>query len=268
MLLSSLAGMILNWQTTTHPIQAILALIGIGLLACAGGAINQILDQHIDKKMTRTKNSPIPQGNISTKNAVVFIITIIVLGLVTLYRTTNMLTIYLTLFAMFGYSFIYTLGLKYITSQNIVIGGITGAMPPLLGWSAITGTISYEPVLLVLIIYTWTPPHFWALSIAKFNDYKKSPIPMLPVTHSIKFTKQCILLYMIITASLSLMPYALNMTSIIYLYLVIIPNIKYIYLGIKLYRDDKNTTAMQNFLFSIQYLIAIFLLIIADHLFL
>lgn len=262
MMLSAATGMIMSNKAELFP--GIIALFGISLLSCSGGALNQLLDQKIDSQMSRTKNRPLPKGSISNMHAMLFILTMIISGIICLIYTTNILTISLTLFAMFGYSFIYTLGLKHLTPQNIVIGGITGAMPPLLGWSAATNSISYQPLLLVLIIYTWTPPHFWALAIAKYDDYKKSKIPMLPITHGVKFTKRCILAYIFITSALAMLPFALNICGLLYLAIVVILNVRYISLGILLYKDRSNKRAMQNFLFSIYYLMVLFGAILID----
>ena len=267
MLLSAAVGMIINENFARTWGMALFSLLGIGVLACAGGAINQLLDQEIDLKMSRTKNRPLPKGTVSKKNAIILIVILILIGVTTLSYSSNDLTLYLTIFAMFGYSFIYTLGLKHLTSQNIVIGGITGAMPPLLGWCAVAGSISYQPLILVMIIYTWTPAHFWALAIAKYNDYAKLEIPMLPLTHGVNFTKRSIMLYTIITASIAYLPYTLNMTGIIYLICISILNLKYLALGLKLYFEENNKSAMPNFLFSISYLALLFSAILIDNLF-
>lgn len=262
MMLSAATGMIMTDKAEL--LTGIISLLGISLLSCSGGALNQLLDQKIDSQMSRTKNRPLPKGSISSMHAMLFILAMIISGIICLIYTTNILTISLTLFAMFGYSFIYTLGLKHLTPQNIVIGGITGAMPPLLGWCAVTNSISYQPLLLVLLIYTWTPPHFWALAIAKKDDYAKSQIPMLPVTHGIKFTKRCILAYIFITAALAILPFALNISGLVYFTVAVLLNIRYIYLGILLYKDPSNKCAMQNFLFSISYLMVLFAGILID----
>ena len=266
MLFSALVGIVLAPNESISWYQITSFLVGIGLVSGAGGTINQLLDKKVDEKMSRTKHRPMPSGSISSLEAICFAIILAVSGISILAATTNILAIYLTLIAMFGYAFIYTLVLKYVTPQNIVIGGITGALPPLIGWVCVTGKISHEPLLLVLIIYSWTPAHFWALAIAKYKDYEKSTVPMLPVTHGIAHTKRCILVYTLITIALSFLLFILNISGMLYLALVSALNCRYIYLALKLLLENGTSYAMPNFIFSINYLIYLFTIILVDHL--
>ena len=183
------------------------AMLGIALLSSAAAAINHIVDEKIDTIMGRTHNRPLPEGRITVTNAIVFAISIAVLGFIILYALVNPLTAFLTLAGLVGYSFIYTMYLKRATPQNITIGGLAGAIPPLLGWTAMTNEVAPNALLLVLIIFTWTPPHFWALAIHRKNDYAKVNIPMLPVTHGVSFTKTQILLYTVLLFVVCLLPY-------------------------------------------------------------
>ena len=217
LVLTALVGMSLSvpgglpWQLLLP------AMLGIGLLSSAAAAINHIVDEKIDTIMGRTHNRPLPEGRISVHNAIVFAVSLAVIGFIMLYALVNPLTAFLTLSGLVGYSFVYTLYLKRATPQNITIGGLAGAIPPLLGWTAMTNEISANALLLVLIIFTWTPPHFWALAIHRKNDYAKVNIPMLPVTHGIEFTKTQILLYTVLLFVVSLLPYLVGMSNWLYL---------------------------------------------------
>lgn len=265
MLFSALVGMLLSYKPSFDWYKVLLSLSGIGLLAGSGGAINHIIDKKIDQKMKRTKNRPLPKGKVTTLHAICLAATLAASGTYLLWVYTNPLATYLTAAAMIGYAFIYTGILKHTTPQNIVIGGINGALPPLIGWVSLTGEIAPEPLLLVLIIFVWTPPHFWALAIARYDDYVKSNVPMLPATHGIKFTKLCILLYAVITAITTIIPYIINMSGMFYLIGVIGLNARFLYLATQLYKEPGNKLAMPTFLFSIKYLMLLFLLILVDH---
>ena len=207
MLLCALVGIILASDTLLPLIEILVPLVGIGLCSGSAAAINQIIDREADAEMARTDKSPIPQGEISVTNASIFAFVIGLLGVLILVYFVNSLTAILTIFALGGYAFIYTIFLKRATPQNIVIGGLAGAAPPLLGWASVTNTIEPNALILVLIIFIWTPPHFWALAIYRKDDYAKQSIPMLPVTHGVAFTKLQIVLYTIILFLVSLFPY-------------------------------------------------------------
>ena len=198
MILTTIIGMILAINYENAPvdlIKASLSIIGIFFLASAAAIFNQLADQKIDAIMLRTNKRPLPQGTISTYNAFIFGLTLTIIGVSILYFYVNSITAILTFLTLIGYAVVYTLFLKKLTPQNIVIGGIAGATPPLLGWTAITNSIAAEPLLLVLIIFVWTPPHFWALAIYRHKDYKNAKVPMLPITHGIEYTKLNILCY-------------------------------------------------------------------------
>src|SRR3989338_8865765 len=266
MLMTAAVGMLLAVSSLFPWKVFFAALIGIGLSACAGGVINQLIDVRIDKAMERTKKRPLPTGIISTKDAIYFASILGITGMVILILFVNSLTAILTFLTLAGYAFFYTVFLKRTTPQNIVIGGIAGAMPPLLGWTAISGHIDYAGLLMVLIIFIWTPPHFWALSIAKYEDYKKiKHIPMLPVTHGLKFTQLFVLLYTALLTAVSLLPFVIDMSGLIYLIRALVLNAIFLYWAIKLYRTGDKKVAMKTFYYSIFYLGALFTIILIDH---
>jgi len=267
MILTSLVGMCLAPSETVPWMTMLLGNIGIGMVAGAAAALNHLADQHIDKEMRRTQHRPLVKGKISSRNCIIFSTVLGMSGLVLLIYLVNPLTALLTFFSLIGYAGIYTLYLKYATPQNIVIGGIAGAAPPLLGWTAVTNAISHEALLLVLIIFVWTPPHFWALAIHRLEDYKKVQVPMLPITHGVKFTKINILLYTILLTCVSLLPYLINMSGKIYLTGTVIADLIFLHHAIKLF-DNKNTAqAIKTFYYSIYYLGIIFILLLIDHYF-
>lgn len=265
MLLSAAVGMLLGYRAPFPWWQAFSALIGIGLVAAAGGAANQIVDMRRDQAMRRTQDRPLATGALSLTEAVGVAAILGISGTSLLWHVSNPLATILTLSAMTGYVVIYTMILKHITPQNIVLGGINGALPPLLGWVSLYGTISAPPLLLVLIIYTWTPPHFWALAIAKYDDYAATGTPMLPVTHGIPYTKLQIILYTCLLSIITLLPIAIGMSGALYGLGMLYLNAHYIYLNIQLYREAQHTYAMPSFVFSIRYLLLLFLFILADH---
>jgi len=267
MLLTALVGMLLalpksNSVTLTT---FILSLLGIGLTASAGAAFNHLAEQHIDAKMSRTKFRPLPAGLISPLHAFIFASLLLTMGMLLLLLYVNTLTALLTFLTFSGYAGIYTLVLKRLTPQNIVIGGLSGAMPPLLGWTAMTNHLDANAWLLVLIIFVWTPPHFWALAIAKIEDYKKSNIPMLPVTHGLRFTQFNILLYSILLFVCTLLPFVSGLFSWFYLGSVIILNLVNLSLAIKLWLAPNKPLAHRLFRFSIIYLALIFVFMLIDH---
>ncbi len=241
-------------------------LLGIGLAAASGAAINHVVDEHIDRIMERTKNRPLVTGGVEHKNALIFAVSLGVLGIAILVAFVNLLTAVLTFFSLVGYALIYTMYLKRATPQNIVLGGAAGAAPPLLGWTAVTGSVETEALLLFLIIFIWTPPHFWALAIRRREEYAKADIPMLPVTHGVEFTKIQILLYTILLFIVTLMPFIIQMSGLIYLSGAIALGIGFLYYAIKLYRDkEPNVIAMKTFGYSIFYLSLLFGFLLADH---
>ena len=266
MLITSLIGSLLATNGSNfNPLLILISLIGIGLCAASAAAINQVVDQKVDANMSRTSERPIPQGEISSSKAISFAIVIGLIGYAILYRYVNVLTAYLTIASLIGYAIIYTVFLKRATPQNIVIGGLAGAAPPLLGWSSITGSIDPNALLLVLIIFAWTPPHFWALAIHRKDEYAKENIPMLPVTHGISFTKLQIILYTIIMLLVSLFPYFVMMSGVFYLVSALVLGSIFLWYAFRLYVDDTNSLAMPTFQYSIYYIFLIFLALLIDH---
>ena len=266
MLITSLIGSLLATNGSNfNPLLILISLIGIGLCAASAAAINQVVDQKVDANMSRTSERPIPQGEISSSKAISFAIVIGLIGYAILYRYVNALTAYLTIASLIGYAIIYTVFLKRATPQNIVIGGLAGAAPPLLGWSSITGSIDPNALLLVLIIFAWTPPHFWALAIHRKDEYAKENIPMLPVTHGISFTKLQIILYTIIMLLVSLFPYFVMMSGAFYLVSALVLGLIFLWYAFRLYGDDSNSLAMPTFQYSIYYIFLIFLALLIDH---
>ena len=244
----------------------IFGLLGIGLAAASGAAINHVVDEHIDALMERTKNRPLPTGGLSQGKALTFALLLGAIGIGILFLFINTLTAILTFFSLVGYALIYTMYLKRATPQNIVLGGAAGAAPPLLGWTAVTGQVETEALLLFLIIFIWTPPHFWALAIRRREEYAKADIPMLPVTHGVDFTKIQILLYTILLFVVTLMPFVIQMSGLIYLAGAISLGLGFIYFAIKLYREkEPNAIAMKTFGYSIFYLSWLFAFLLVDH---
>ena len=265
MLICALVGMLLAEQYVSSYLYLFISLSGIALCAASAAAINQVIDRETDASMTRTDQRPLPQGELSPTHASIFALVIGVLGAMILYFFVNTLTMILTIASLIGYAFIYTVYLKRATPQNIVIGGLAGAAPPLLGWSSITNTIDPYALLLVLIIFVWTPPHFWALAIHRKDEYAKESIPMLPVTHGVEFTKLQIVLYTIILFIVSVLPYIVLMSGIIYLVSALILSSIFLYYSIKLLVSKDNDIAMKTFQFSIYYIFLIFLALLVDH---
>ena len=244
----------------------VFGLLGIGLAAASGAAINHVVDEHIDRIMERTRNRPLVSGEIDQKSALIFALSIGALGIAMLVIFVNLLTAILTFFSLVGYALIYTMYLKRATPQNIVLGGAAGAAPPLLGWTAVTGTVDTEALLLFLIIFVWTPPHFWALAIRRRKEYAKADIPMLPVTHGVEFTKIQILLYTILLVVVTMMPFIVQMSGLIYLAGAIALGIGFLYYAIRLYRDPQpDVIAMKTFSYSIFYLSLLFAFLLVDH---
>ena len=265
MLICALVGMLLAEESVSSISRIVIALIGIAFCSGSAASINQVIDRKADASMTRTDQRPIPQGDLSAVHASTFALVIGLTGALILYFFINTLTMILTLASLIGYAFIYTVYLKRATPQNIVIGGLAGAAPPLLGWASISNTVDPYALLLVLIIFVWTPPHFWALAIYRKDEYAKESIPMLPVTHGVAFTKLQIVLYTIILFIVSVLPYIVLMSGWIYLFSAITLSSMFMYYSIKLYYSDDNVFAMKTFNFSIYYIFLIFVALLLDH---
>ena len=265
MLICAFVGMLLAEESVTSYVYLFVSLFGIALCAASAAAINQVIDRNTDASMTRTDQRPLPQGELSATHASIFAIVIGIIGALVLYLYVNTLTMILTLASLIGYAFIYTVYLKRATPQNIVIGGLAGAAPPLLGWSSVSNSIDPYALLLVLIIFVWTPPHFWALAIYRKDEYAKESIPMLPVTHGIGFTKLQIVLYTIILFIVSVLPYVVLMSGEIYLLSSLILSTIFLYYSVNLYFSDDDEDAMKTFQFSIYYIFLIFLALLLDH---
>ena len=241
------------------------ATIGISLVAGAAAAFNCLVEQQIDRKMARTRARPTVAGSIATWQILLLAGIVGGAGLVVLYRYVNPLTMWLTLATFVGYAVIYTVILKPATPQNIVIGGASGAMPPILGWAAVAGVVDPKALLLFLIIFAWTPPHFWALALYRKEEYAKAGVPMLPVTHGEAFTKLHLLLYTLLLVAATLLPFAVGMSGWIYLASVLVLNGYFLYFAIKLYRDYSDALARRTFSFSILYLSLLFAALLIDH---
>ena len=265
LLLTALVGMCLATPTWVSAEVLICGLLGIGMLSASAAVINHVVDHKIDSVMARTFNRPVAKGKVSINNALWFAGILGVVGFAVLALFVNMITAWLTLASLVGYAFIYTMYLKRATPQNIVIGGLAGAAPPLLGWTAVTGEIHAHALLLVLIIFTWTPPHFWALAIHREKDYAKAKVPMLPVTHGVSFTKTSVLLYTVLLGLVCLLPYLTGMSDLIYLIGASILNIGFLYYALKLKFDADSQTAMKTFRFSIIHLMVLFVVLLLHH---
>jgi len=248
------------------PLDALIfGTLGIGLAAASAAVINHVVDQRVDAIMLRTKQRPLPKGNLSMESAVIFAMALCAISMAILVFLVNTLTAVLTLASLIGYGFIYSMYLKRATPQNIVIGGASGAAPPVLGWTAVTGTLEPNSLLLFLIIFAWTPPHFWALAIYRCEEYARAGIPMLPVTHGHEFTRLHILFYTVVLFLVSLLPFVFYMSGVMYLFGAIILSGIFLYLAIRMQFDHSNRLAMKTFSYSIVYLMALFGFLLADH---
>lgn len=267
LMVTAVAGMFLATEPAGMvPLRILIpAFIGMSLAMMSSAAINQIMDQKIDAIMARTVKRPIVTGRLNTRKAVAFAVLLAVSSMAVLYWLVNPLTAFLTLFGFIGYAFVYTLYLKRATPQNIVIGGLAGAIPPLLGWTAVTGEAHPYAWLLVLIVFVWTPPHFWALAIHRRDDYAKAGIPMLPVTHGIPFTRQAVLYYTILLLIISLLPYLTGMSGLIYLAAALILGIIFLVHAIRLRFSEDPKLPMKTFGYSITYLFVLFTALLVDH---
>jgi protoheme IX farnesyltransferase len=265
MILTSLIGMLLAVPGAVPLHVLVLGNLGIALCAGSAAVVNHLVDRHVDQKMARTFNRPIAKGRVAPVNAMIFAFLIGGLGMAILLFYINALTAWLTLASLLGYAVVYTLFLKRATPQNIVIGGLAGAAPPLLGWTAVTGTLDGHALLLVLIIFAWTPPHFWALAVHRKKEYANAEIPMLPVTHGERYTKIHILLYTFVLLAVSLLPFATGMLHLIYLAGALILGIIFIGYAVLMLISPKPNTGMATFRYSIIYLMLLFGLMLIDH---
>ncbi|MDP5210996.1 heme o synthase [Microbulbifer sp. 2205BS26-8] len=265
MILTALIGMLL---AVPGPVPLQVLLLGnLGIALCAGSAaaVNHLVDRHIDSKMARTSNRPIAKGRVEPRRALLFALLLGLLGQSILLFFINALTAWLTLVSLLGYAVIYTMFLKRATPQNIVIGGLAGAAPPLLGWTAVTGEIHGHALLLVLIIFAWTPPHFWALAVHRKEDYARADVPMLPVTHGVAYTNLHILLYTFILFAVSLLPFATAMLGWLYLLGAVVLGLGFFYWSIAMLRGRDPNAGMETFKYSIIYLMALFCIMLLDH---
>jgi len=267
MILTSIIGMFLSVPGMVPIDVLILGNVGIALCAGAAAVINHVVDRKIDLKMSRTLNRPVAKGRVSPYQALLFSTILGLIGMAILLVYINSLTAWLTLASLFGYAVLYTSYLKRATPQNIVIGGLAGAVPPLLGWTAVTGEVHGHALLLVLIIFAWTPPHFWALAVHRKDEYAKAEIPMLPVTHGEKYTKISILLYTVLMILVTLLPFAVGMSGWLYILGALILGAGFLYWAIVMMLDRNPNAGMDTFKYSIVYLMALFIIMLVDHYF-
>lgn len=247
------------------PLRVLIATVGIACVAGAAAAMNCLIEQHIDARMVRTRARPLPRGELHSSEVLVFAGALGGFGLTVLHQGVNPLTMWLTLATFVGYAVIYTLLLKPRTPQNIVIGGASGAMPPVLGWAAVSGEVSADALLLFLIIFAWTPPHFWSLALYRTADYARAGLPMLPVTHGPAFTRLSVLLYTLILFGVTLLPFATRMSGWPYLVAAVLLGARFIHYAWRLWRDYSDALARRTFRFSIVYLSLLFAALLADH---
>ena len=265
MLLTSLVGMFLATRAGVPWTVLVFGNLGIGLCAGGAAAVNHVVDRRIDAVMARTHKRPLAEGRVSPLAALSFALLLSVSGLALLLVFTNALAAWLTLASLLGYAIIYTGFLKRATPQNIVIGGLAGAAPPLVGWVAVTGQVTAEPLLLALIIFAWTPPHFWALAIHRKEEYAKAQIPMLPVTHGEHYTKVHILLYTFALLAVSLLPFVIHMSGLLYLACALGLGARFLHWAWVLYRGAAPHAAINTFKYSIYYLFLLFIALLVDH---
>lgn len=265
MILTSVIGMLLAAPGVPGWAVLVYGNLGIALLAGAAAVVNHVVDQKIDTVMARTRKRPVATGKISPLDAMMFATLLAVAGMGILVWQVNALTAWLTLASLVGYAGVYTLFLKRATPQNIVIGGLAGAMPPLLGWTAVTGQVEGHALLLVLIIFAWTPPHFWALAIHRKEEYAKAGIPMLPVTHGNRYTELHIVLYTFMLLAVSVLPFATGMSGGIYLIGALVLGLRFLQYAIRLLKGDDRRVALTTFKYSITYLMALFVVLLVDH---
>ncbi|MCH7696113.1 MAG: protoheme IX farnesyltransferase [Proteobacteria bacterium] len=262
---TAIVGMLLSTPDMVPMSILISGSLGIWLAAASAAVINHIVDQKIDAVMVRTQARPLAKGNISSQSAKIFALVLGIASMIILVFFVNALTAILTLTSLIGYGFIYSMYLKRATPQNIVIGGAAGAAPPVLGWVAVTGSLDPNSLLLFLIVFAWTPPHFWALAIYRRNDYANAQIPMLPITHGVGFTRLYILLYTIVLFIVSLLPFITYMSGPVYLLGAVLLGCGFLYYGIRMQTDHDDRLAVQAFSYSIFYLMALFSFLLVDH---
>lgn len=264
---TAIVGMFMAVPGWPGMIPLLFGTLGIGMAASCGAVVNHVLDARIDINMSRTKRRPLPQGRLSEAQALAFATMLCIISMPLLWFVINPLTAVLTFASLIGYAVIYTVYLKRSTPQNIVIGGAAGATPPILGWTTVTGEISSDAILLFMIIFVWTPPHFWALAIAKKEEYEKVSIPMLPVTHGNEVTRKYILFYTALLVFVTMLPYATGMSGLIYLLTAIVLGSKFLYYAIRLRFDDGVELPMRVFRYSINYLMFLYAALLIDHYF-
>jgi protoheme IX farnesyltransferase len=262
---TAIAGMFLAAPGWPPANALIFGTLGIALAASGAAAINHVLDRRFDEQMARTRNRPLPTGHVNERQALGYALVLSVVSMVLLWGCVNALTAVLTFCSLIGYAVIYTVWLKHATPQNIVIGGAAGAAPPVLGWTAVTGSVDPNALLLFLIIFTWTPPHFWALAIARRDEYAKAGIPMLPVAYSSDFTRLHILLYTILLVIVTLLPYLTGMSGLIYLAAALILGAVFLFRALQLKVRQDARLPMQTFGYSITYLALLFAALLIDH---
>jgi heme o synthase len=262
---TAVIGMFLATPGMVPPVILMAATLGIALVAGAAAAFNCLVEQKIDALMTRTQFRPLPRGQITPLETLIFSGIVGGIGLALLYHWVNALTMWLTLATFVGYAIIYTVILKPMTPQNIVIGGASGAMPPVLGWAAVTGDVTPQALTLFLIIFAWTPPHFWALALYRKDEYAKAGVPMLPVTHGDKFTRLHVLLYTIILLACSTLPFVTRMSGLPYLFVALGLGAVFMYYAVKIYTDYSDALARRTFRYSILYLTLLFAALLIDH---
>lgn len=262
---TAVAGMFLATPGMVPWDALVFGSLGIALASASGAAVNHVLDQRVDAAMARTRNRPLPMGRVGERDALAFAIALGIAGLGILALLVNVLTAALTFVSLIGYAVVYTVYLKRATSQNIVIGGAAGASPPVLGWAAVQNDVGGYALLLFLIIFTWTPPHFWALAVARKSEYEKAEIPMLPVTHGEEVTKSFIVYYTILLFIVTLLPYLTGMSGTLYLAGAVLLGLGFLYFALRLKYAPRVDTAMTTFTYSISYLAALFSFLLLDH---
>ena len=266
---TALIGMLLSvnfYTDLTNVFNGLASLVGFALLAAASAALNQIFDRETDKNMSRTKSRPLAAGNISLTEALTFTAILLFVGSSLMLYFSNLLTLMITTFGFIFYSLIYTIYLKWATPQNIVIGGLSGALPPLIGWTAVSNEISLMPLILVLIIFLWTPPHFWPLAIDRMEEYKKEGVPMMPIAKGVTRTKKEMVVYAVLLLAASLAPYIYGLAGIFYLVTTAALNLYFIYLCLIYLNDKDNQLSMKIFNFSVKYMLLFFLATYIDFL--
>jgi len=257
--LTALVGMLLTIEFYSNIFSGLGSLLGFAFLAASSAALNQIFDRETDKNMERTKKRPLAKGDITLSQALTFTAVLLFVGSSMLLYFSNLLTLLITTFGFIFYSLVYTIYLKWTTPQNIVIGGLSGALPPLIGWTAITNEISLLPLILVLIIFLWTPPHFWPLAIDRMEEYKKEGVPMMPIAKGVSRTKKEMVIYAVLLLGASLSPFFYGLTGYFYLISTTALNLYFIYLCISYLNDDNNQLSMKIFNFSVRYMLLFFL---------